>query len=65
MGKIVKDESLFRTVLNLIGMDYEIRDRKIVLKESDGTDFTTHDGEVMYFENPTDAINSVDWRFDN
>ena len=61
---IVKDEKLFNTILSYVDMSYEIRDNKIVLKNSDGTDFTTHDGEVMYFENPTDALNSIDWLFE-
>lgn len=60
---IVKDKKLFNRILSCVDMTYEIRDNKIVLKNSDGTDFTTHDGEVMYFENPTDAFNSIDWMF--
>ena len=64
-NKIIKDESLFKTILDLLGLDYEIKDRKIVLINEDGDYFSTHDGEIIYFENPTDAINSLDWMFEN
>lgn len=61
---IVPDPKLFEYILSVVDMSYEIKDRKIVLKESNGDYYSTHDGEIMYFENTIDAMNSIDWKFD-
>lgn len=54
----------FSTLLGLCGIKYSISYGKIILYDSKDNPYCDQYGEIMHFENTLDALNSIDWCFE-
>lgn len=60
-----REFELFQQLLDIFELSYQLNFEKITIYDSENNPYKDSDGDILYFNNTIDAMNSLDWLYDN
>lgn len=62
---IKREFDLFQQLLDIFKLSYKLDFEKITIYDSEGNPYKDSDGDILYFNNTVDAMNSLDWLYND